>query len=81
MKNRLLLTESRRMLDALKLLDDQRVSVVEEVKPLRRAAGGLNHPYPWHGTIETCRPLQRRSASPSLSRIDTEVAATNWWLG
>jgi hypothetical protein len=53
MKNGLLLTESRRMLDALKLLDDQRVSVVEEVKPLRRAAGGLNHPYPWHGTIET----------------------------
>uniref|UniRef100_A0A0E0I5T8 Uncharacterized protein n=1 Tax=Oryza nivara TaxID=4536 RepID=A0A0E0I5T8_ORYNI len=43
MKNRLLLTESRRMLDALKLLDDQRVSVVEEVKPLRRAAGVGEH--------------------------------------
>uniref|UniRef100_A0A0E0EBE8 Uncharacterized protein n=1 Tax=Oryza meridionalis TaxID=40149 RepID=A0A0E0EBE8_9ORYZ len=76
-KNGLLLTESRRMLDALKTLDDRCVGVVKEGEPLHRTNGSLHPPHPWYRTIETFTQLQFRSASTRLSGIDTEVVVTN----
>ncbi len=44
--DRLALTESRRMLDGLKLVDGQHLSAKEEVEPLRHVGSGLHPPRP-----------------------------------